>query len=809
MTAALDPLLTQVKSRLLPLSPLERALEFFVERLPRRLIRVELKLAGDVVVIDESRGEYNATGSAPSFEMTFAPASPQGGWYYLEAALVRNNGSREASIRADIRGENSRSIIIPIPSNLRGTVREVFFLPPDVMTLRWSPTAASGFFSQSRLLINKITPLESSLRRMCRVLFDLWRFRSRTPATRAGLTWRGAISNLQDAYRRTATLRIKRPLDNDYSAFIALNDTLKKADIRAMRKQVRQLPLRPVISLIMPVLVPIDDFFRAALDSVSGQIYPHWELLLAGDFSADTQSLAIANEYRCKNVQVKIVPVKTGADLAAAFNSALELAQGEFVARIDQHDRIPPHALFLLAREISKHPDADLVYTDDDNIDDTSERLNPRFKPDWNPDMFFSCNYLANLTLYRHARAQELGGYRTGFEGAEDYDLSLRYLRHIPAAKIRHIPKVLYHSRASGQAMGTTPSPDRREGREAGSAHQSTAPSPLRGDGWGEGTAHQSGKRALISYFEGSGITVEDGPAPGIYRIKHPLPAQPPLVSIIIPTRDKVDILKKCIESILQKTDYENWEMLVVDNQSVEPQTHTYFEQIQRDSRIKVVRYEKPFNYSAMNNYAVQFAQGEILALLNNDVEVIAKDWLTEMVSHAVRPGIGAVGAKLLYSNRLVQHAGVIIGLGGVAGHAHKYRNGDEPGYCHRAMITQNFSAVTGACMVVRKSCYQEVGGLNETNLAVAFNDIDICLKLVAAQYRNVFTPYALLYHHESSSRGQDDTPEKQNIYQQESQYMKMIWGRKLKSDPAYNPNLSLEFESFSYSARPARYIPY
>lgn len=798
MTVALESFLGKVKSRLLPLSPLTCALEWLIERLPRRLIKVELKPADGVAVLNESKGEFKANSDAPSFEMTLVPpASFQGGWHYLEAALVRNNGSREANIRADILGEGKESITIPIPTNLRGTVREVFYLPPNVTALQWSPTAAPGFFSQSQMLIHKITSLESTLRRLSRVIFDLWRFRNRTPETRAGLTWCGAISNLQDAYRRTTTLRIKRLIGNDYSAFIALNDTLKKTDIRAIRKQVRQLPLRPVITLIMPVQAPIEDFFRAALDSVSGQIYPHWELLLAGDFSADTQSLTIANEYRNKNVQVKIVSVKPGEGLAETLNSALELAQGEFVARINQHDRIPPHALFLLAREINKHPDADLIYTDDDNIDDSNKRLNPRFKPDWNPDMFFSCNYLANFTFYRHARALELGGYRPGFEGAEDYDLALRYLRHTPAARIRHIPRVLYHSRAYGQAVGSTPSHDRREGRGEGSAHQSTTPSPLQGEGWGEGTAHHSGKRALAAYFEGSGITVEDGPAPGLYRIKHPLPAQPPLVSIIIPTRDRVEILKKCIESILQKTDYENWEMLVVDNQSVEPQTHTYFEQIQRDTRIKVIRYEKPFNYSAMNNYAVQFSQGEILALLNNDVEVITGEWLSEMVSHAIRPEIGAVGAKLLYSNGLVQHAGVILGLGGVAGHAHKYLKGGDHGYCHRAIITQNFSAVTGACLVVRKSIYEEVGGLNEVSLAVAFNDIDFCLKLLVAGYRNVYSPYAILYHHESISRGHDDTPEKHALYMQEFGYMKNSWGDSLKLDPAYNPNLTLEFENF------------
>lgn len=781
MTTVSEPLLEQVKSRLLPLSALMIAVERLIERLPRRLIRVELKPTDDVAVINVSKGDYKATGNAPFFVMTLEPASPQGGWYYLEAALVRNNGSREASICADIRYEGKEKITIPIPTNLRGTVREVFYLPPNVRALLWSPTAAPGFFSQSQLLIHKITRLEGNLRRIGRVIFDLWRFRNRTPATNAGFKWWDGITNLQDAYRRTATLRLNRMMDNDYPAFIALNDNLKEADIRAMRKQVLQLPLRPVISLIMPVQAPNEELFRAALDAVSGQIYPHWELLLAGDFSADSQSFAIANEYLGKNVQIKIVPVNPDAKLAVTLNRALELAQGEFVTRINQHGQITPHALFLLALEISKHPDADLVYTDDDSIDDNNQRHDPRFKPDWNPDLFFSYNYLANLTFYRHERLLELGGYRPGFEGAEDYDLSLRYLRDVSEKIIRHIPRVLYHSRTTSQEISSTTS-------------------PLLEEFSCERVAHHSEIRALETYFEGSGITVEDGPAPGLYQIKHPLPEYPPLVSIIIPTRDKVEILKKCVESIQQKTEYENWEMLVIDNQSVESETHIYLDQIQSDPRIKVIHYEKAFNYSALNNFAVLHAQGEVLALLNNDVEVISKGWLTEMVSHAIRMDIGVVGAKLLYSNGTVQHAGVILGLGGVAGHAHRYLKGDEHGYCHRAVVTQNLSAVTGACMVVRKSCYQEVGGLNETDLGVAFNDIDFCLKLVATGYRNVFTPFALLYHHESISRGPDDTPEKHARFLHEFEYMRRIWGGILQNDAAYNPNLTLEFETFALS---------
>lgn len=761
----------QVKARLLPLSIWERRLEWLIEFLPRKLIQVRLNHMKNVEIVNETKGEYLSTSNTPSFELMLTPTPARGGWYYLESTLVRNNGSREACFAINIgKNSNENSLTIPIPTNLRGTVREVFYIPPNTKTLHWIPTAASGFFSQSPLLIHKITALESFYRRSYRVIFDLIRFKNQQVAARAGLTWRGAISNLQNAYERTAALRIKRIKGNDYPAFIALNDTFKSADLQAMSKQLNQMPLLPMLSIIMPVHDPIAKYFRLSIESVLQQIYPHWELLLIGDISSDAECLAIAEECQNKNNQVKIILIKPNAGLASTFNIGLEKSQGEFVLRLNQHDQLPLHSLFLLAQEINQRPEVDLIYTDDDDIDDNQNRLNPRFKPDWNPDLFLSHNYLHNLVLYRKSKVSELGGYCSGFEGAEDYDLSLRFIKNSALTNIRHIPKILYHSRIAN--LGITEQ------------------------------SHQSGKCALIKHFDKSGIFVEDGAALGLYHIKHPLTVKSPLVSIIIPTRDRLDILKKCIDSVQQKTDYPHWEIIVVDNQSSEPETLAYLKGVVSDARIKVIHYEKPFNYAAINNFAVKYAQGEILALLNNDVEVINDGWLSEMVAHAVRLEIGAVGAKLLYANGMVQHAGVIIGLGGVAGHAHKYLQKNDHGYCHRAVVTQNLSAVTGACLVTRKNCYKEVGGLNEENLKIAFNDIDFCLKLLAAGYKNLFTPHALLYHHESISRGRDDTPEKHELFVREFNYMKNTWGKKLQNDPAYNNNLTLEFVDFSLSAR-------
>jgi GT2 family glycosyltransferase len=279
--------------------------------------------------------------------------------------------------------------------------------------------------------------------------------------------------------------------------------------------------------------------------------------------------------------------------------------------------------------------------------------------------------------------------------------------------------------------------------------------------------------------------------------VRYALPDQPPLVTLIIPTRDQVDVLRKCIESLKTKTDYPNFEVLVLDNQSSDPATLKYLAALGKDSRFKVIRYDAPFNYSAINNYAVTLAKGEIIGLMNNDIEAIHSDWLHEMVSHVLRPEVGAVGAKLLYSDGTIQHAGVILGLGGLAGHAHKYFDGKSWGYYHRANLTQTLSAVTAACLLVRKSVYEQVGGLDEVNLTVAYNDVDFCLKVREAGYRNIYTPYATLYHHESISRGQENTPEKQARFMREFTFMQQKWGDLLKTDPYYNPNLTQTTEDF------------
>ena len=399
-------------------------------------------------------------------------------------------------------------------------------------------------------------------------------------------------------------------------------------------------------------------------------------------------------------------------------------------------------------------------------------RYDPYFKPDFSRELFRSQNYFNHLTVHRADNIRRVGGWRRGFEGSQDYDLSLRILERIDPQRIHHIPKILYHWRAAAGSTATSISE--------------------------KNYAFLNGLRALQEHAHRLGLpaTVEQAPETQFYRFRFPTPEPQELVTLIIPTRDKVDMLRSCIESIRSKTTYHAYEILIIDNRSSDAEALRYMQELESQKLARVIRYDKPFNYAAMNNLAVANANGTLVGLINNDVEVISPDWLSEMVSWAVQPDIGCVGAKLYYANDTIQHAGVIIGLGGVAGHSHKHFPRVHPGYFGRLKVVQNFSAVTGACLVVRKQVYESVGGLNEQDLAIAFNDVDFCLKVRAAGYLNVWTPYAELYHLESISREADDTAEKRARFEAECKHMLTTWG--LDYDPYYSINLTHAREDFS-----------
>ena len=555
------------------------------------------------------------------------------------------------------------------------------------------------------------------------------------------------------------------------------------AEVARIRAHIAELPERPRISILLPTFDTREAWLRCAIDSVRAQLYPDWELCIADDASRDGRVRAVLDDYARRDSRIRLHFRAENGGIAAATNSALSLATGEFTALLDHDDELRPDALYHVACEINAHPDADLVYSDEDKISPRGRRCDPYFKPDWNYDLFLSHNLITHLAVYRTERLRAIGGFRRGFEGAQDYDLGLRFIEGLPENRIRHIPRLLYHWR-------------QHEGSTAYShAAKSDAPSAAR--------------RAIKEYLARRGIDADVLPAPEApqcHRVKYALPASPPWVTLIVPTRNHVHLLRPCIDSVVNRTHYPSFDIMVVDNGSDDRATLDYLHTLERTGAATILRDDRPFNFSALMNNAVRHARGEIICLLNNDIEVIAADWLSEMVSHAIRPDIGAVGARLWYPDFTLQHGGVVLGIGGVAGHAHKRLPRGQPGHAHRAMLIQNFSAVTAACLVARKAVYRQVNGFDEA-LAVAFNDVDFCLRVRASGYRILWTPYAELLHRESATRGPEHTREKQLRFAGEVALMKSRWGELLLRDPAYNPNLTLDRQDFSI-AWPPRTLP-
>jgi glycosyltransferase involved in cell wall biosynthesis len=553
----------------------------------------------------------------------------------------------------------------------------------------------------------------------------------------------------------------------------ALQRAVQSDDIAELKERLTNGPL---ISIITPVYNPELCNLRDTIDAIIMQSYANWELCIADD-NSEQAVRDLLREYADRDSRIKLILRNENGHISRASNTAIEVATGAYIAFLDHDDLLDRDALLLVAQVIQERPDVQIVYTDEDKVREDGSRYDPHFKPEWNRNLLYGINYVSHFCVYGAALVKAVGGLRQGYEGAQDYDLLLRCVEQIKDTQIVHIPKVLYSWRAS-----------------AGSTAASNTAKPY---------ASEAGRRALSEHLErvhGKDVVALPGPFPFSYRVKWPLNAFP-LVSIIIPTRDRLDLLEVAVDSILEKTDYPAFEVLIVDNGSVEAKTHAWFSAVQaRDARVRVLRDERPFNYSSLNNAAVEVAKGEMIALVNNDVEVIDADWLREMVSLASRPNVGCVGAKLYFQDGRIQHGGVILGIGGVAGHAHLFYPREHAGYFGRLAICHEVSAVTGACLVVSRALYQAVGGLNEADLKVAFNDVDFCLKIGELGFKNIWTPWAKLYHHESASRGYEDNPEKRARFAMESDYMRRRWGTDEFVDPAYNPNLSLTGEAFSFA---------
>jgi glycosyltransferase involved in cell wall biosynthesis len=565
----------------------------------------------------------------------------------------------------------------------------------------------------------------------------------------------------------------------DYDSWVRLYDSPKPGDATDIKQQVLSLKYQPLIAVLMPVHDTPEKFLRRAIESVRGQCYENWELCIADDASTQPHVGEILRYYRKIDPRIKVVFGNENVGISRSLNAALELANAEFTAMLDHDDELAPHALYAVAKELNLHPDTDLIYSDNDCIDEQGRRHSPYFKPDWNPDLLLSLNFIGRMTVYRTERIREAGGFREEMEGSQDWDLSLRVTEKTGANRIRHIPHALYHWRDRAQSAAP---------------YAKVKPRAI-----------TTAMRAVSEHLERKQrkANVAEAPHPGLLRVRYQLD-EPPLVSIIICTQDCLDLLELCVCSILFGTTYPNYEILIVDNNSVHDETRDYLQQLAKNPNVRIITDRRPFNYSAMNNAAAAVTRGSVLCFMNNDTEAISPDWLYEMTSHAVREEIGAVGAKLLYPDNSIQHAGVVLGMERLSGHVYSGRPADEAGYMCRAQLIQNYTAVTAACMVVRREVFEKVGGFNEYELKVAFNDIDLCLKIHAAGYRNLWTPYAVLYHHESATRGAADTASKSRHATREMEYIRKQWNSLLLADPAYNPNLTLD-AGFSGLAFPPR----
>ena len=558
-----------------------------------------------------------------------------------------------------------------------------------------------------------------------------------------------------------------------YVAWIATHEP-DAGDLTSQRAESRLWPYRPRVSIVVPVYDPGRGALIRCIESVLQQTYEHWELCLADGGSIHGYVKEVIQGYARRDPRIVYVPLLENRGIAGNTNEALRAASGDYVGFLDHDDVLSPFALYEVVRLLNKDPSIDCIYSDEDKLLASSEqRYDPVFKPMWSPDTFLSYNYLCHFAVLRRVLLDDVGALREGFDGAQDYDLLLRVTR--ATNRIAHIPRVLYHWRAS-------------EGSTAGNL-------------LAKPYAPDAAKRAIGDFLRERQLDAQvvDGKFPTSYRVKYAIKGNPK-VSIIIPTRDKAVLLQRCVSSILSKTDYPDFEIVIVDNGSEEQTTRDYLRAVSDDGKARVIAYDRPFSFSAINNFAVRSVKSNFLVFLNNDTEVIGSEWLSAMLEFAQREDVGAVGAKLYYPDDTVQHGGVVVGLRGVADHAHRGLPRSSDGYIGRLNVIQNVSAVTGACLMTRRDVFEEVGGFEE-RLAYCFNDVDLCLKIRQRGYLIVWTPYAELYHHESASggsKGYDATPEGRDRNLREADFMREKWRDVLEAgDPYYNPNLTLDRYDF------------
>ncbi|TGY95789.1 glycosyltransferase family 2 protein [Petralouisia muris] len=539
------------------------------------------------------------------------------------------------------------------------------------------------------------------------------------------------------------------------------------------RQRNEQFAYAPLVSVVVPLYKTPIKYLEKLVESVQKQTYANWELCLSDGSGESSPLEKYLKKLEKQEKRVKVIRNSAPLRISENTNAALAAAKGDYVAFADHDDLLAEDALYECVKVLQERPETELIYTDEDKISINGKHyFQPHFKSDYNPDLLCSMNYFCHLVVVKKDLLERAGWLNGEFDGAQDYDFVLRCCEQ--TNEIYHIPRVLYHWRAHENSTSENPESKKY--------------------------AFEAGKRAVQAHLDRLQIPakVEMGEYPGLYRVHYQWKEQP-LVSILIPNKDHTEDLDKCIRSVEEQSSYRNYEYIVIENNSELPETFDYYKKLEAENeKVRVVYWEKEFNFAAINNFGAEFARGEYLLLLNNDTEMIGKDCLWELLGPCMREDVGITGARLYYEDGTIQHAGVVIGFGGIAGHAFIGFDGKANGYFSRIICAQNYSAVTAACMMTKKSVFEQVGGLTE-ELVVAFNDIDYCMKVKKFGKLIVYNPYAELYHYESKSRGLEDSPQKQERYYKEMKYFVTRWQSFMdQGDPYYNPNLTLSKADFS-----------
>ena len=597
-----------------------------------------------------------------------------------------------------------------------------------------------------------------------RLVEQLWRWQMYwfPYGTRRRRVYRATVSRLGRLLLRGRTAPATQA--EAYSLWIRQNEAGPER-LQEMAQEAESFPYRPLISIVVPVYRTAPKLLRETIESVRNQIYGNWELCLADDGSDRSEITCLLGEYASKDTRIRFTQLPRNQGISGATNAAIALGQGEYIGFLDHDDTLSTDALYRVAELLQRNRDADLIYCDEDKLDMAGGRYDPFFKPDWSPDLLLSMNYICHFLVLRRELVRDVGGLRSEYDGSQDYDLILRATER--TSQIHHIPRVLYHWRLSStstaQSLNAIPAADGAAGR------------------------------AIADYLERNKIAGHVGPgvAAGSWRVRYEI-RNTPKVTLIIPAGKRVELLRRCLDSVFAKTDYKYFDVMVVDNSK-----GTGVQQLlssfpaQKAQLIYLDYRNRPFNFSAINNFAVRQTSTPLVLFLNDDTEVANPEWLTALVEHGQRPAVGVVGAKLIYPSGLIQHAGVVMGLGGNAGHAFKHLPADSPTYFYFPDVVRNCSAVTAACMLTKRELFLELGGFNEIELAVAFQDPDYCLRVHQAGFLVVYTPYSVLVHHESASRGG-------GIDWAEVRYMQKRWADVIAHDPYYNANLTRRAEDYS-----------